>query len=482
MNDKSKNTISRRTFLIGGATLIGGAALAQVYRLLAKAGALANESYLPMVSRSGSKATATNTRPANATATRTPTRTNTPNHTPTRTGTPTRTATKPAITPMPGAGRVVHVRHASATSWKGEASPCFYDSTRVSQTAINAMVLDGLTTLTGQSGWAAIWHSLFSRIRAGGYSQGQTIAIKVNFNNSINNGNTCTTHNNIIDALPQPICALIAGMKAANVRESDIVIYDASGRPGAAGWTGKTIPGYFRNTISANYPGVRYIGKSDCSGVTEASWGKHSSLAVNFPGIQMQTRLLADVLYDATYLINVPILKVHGGTAAIPVSLGFKNHLGSINYVFETSEGDPNCFHAYINPTQGLYSQNANPLATLYSHACIAGKTILTLGDGLYGAFGAASTAWPIWSSFGGGAPNSLFFATDPVAIDCVMADILRAEGKVARQYTYDYLFCAQEAGLGICEGTRATPGGNPFQTPYGSGYGDLTYIRHDLS
>ena len=45
---------------------------------------------------------------------------------------------------------------------------------------------------------------------------------------------------------------------------------------------------------------------------------------------------------------------------------------------------------------------------------------------------------------------------------------------------TYDHLFCAQEAGLGVCEGTRSDPGGDPLQAPYGSGYDEIEYIRVD--
>ena len=105
---------------------------------------------------------------------------------------------------------------------------------------------------------------------------------------------------------------------------------------------------------------------------------------------------------------------------------------------------------------------------------------MLTVGDALFGAFGVVSTAQRNWDIFGGGA-KSLLFATDPVAIDCVMCDLLRAEAIVGSQYTYDYLFCADTAGLGLCEGSRADPGGDPLQLPYGSGYSTLTYIRQDL-
>jgi hypothetical protein len=115
-----------------------------------------------------------------------------------------------------------------------------------------------------------------------------------------------------------------------------------------------------------------------------------------------------------------------------------------------------------------------------YRNSNIAGKTVLTVGDGLFGAFGVGNNAAISWSVLGGPA-NSLFFATDPVAVDCVMTDFIVAEGLVTKAHAYDYLFYASEIGLGLCEGTRPNPGGNPLQQPYGSGYSTIRYFRVDV-
>jgi len=102
------------------------------------------------------------------------------------------------------------------------------------------------------------------------------------------------------------------------------------------------------------------------------------------------------------------------------------------------------------------------------------------MADALYGAFGAVAVPPTSWNTFGD-APNSLLYSRDPVAIDCVMVDLLRAEAGVYDDAAYDYLFTAQQAGLGTCEGTRSNPGGDPWQTPYGSGYNKIQYTRIDL-
>ncbi len=359
----------------------------------------------------------------------------------------------------PGNGRVVHVHDPSATNWNGSG----WYGNAVNQGVVDTMVEDGLKALTGQTNWASIWNTLFTRVRAGGYQPGQGIAIKVNLNNS---DDGCGSHSDTqIDALPQPVLAIIKGLTQASVREEDIWVYDVK----------RQIYDRFRNPIASAYPGVKFYGEGACTNVIEATFGKHSSLTVQFPDPDgnLSDRQLADVLYDATYLINMPILKKHG---IAPVSLGFKNHFGSLDSIIKG--GDDN-LHRYIEIDHTLYDPDYNPKVSIYLNPNIKDKIILTVGDGLYGAAGATQPAKNSWSTFDDDAPNSFFFAADPVAIDCVMCDILRAEWPSSiTNATYDYLFIAENAGLGICEGTRSAPGGDPWQLPYGSGYEKITYVR----
>jgi hypothetical protein len=303
---------------------------------------------------------------------------------------------------------------------------------------------------------------LFERVYPGGYSAGQQIAIKVNLNMS----RDCDSHGNVIDALPQPALALISGLVAAGVQPGDVTVYDSI-RP---------IPSYLSGPIWAVYPDVKFLGAMapapPCPGVIAPSYGVDPSLTVQFnnPDGNLQDRQLADVLYDATYLINMPIIKRHSGEDFNPVTLSFKNHFGSIDRITGSGNDD---LHLYIDITDDLYRTTYSPLVDIYRNPNIRGKTILVLGDGLYGGTSWGSPPIQSWSIFGG-ACNSLFFGTDPVATDCVMADLIMAEGLVSTPRTYDHLFCAEEAGLGLCEGTRDDPGGNPLQEPYGSGYSDI--------
>lgn len=137
-------------------------------------------------------------------------------------------------------------------------------------------------------------------------------------------------------------------------------------------------------------------------------YGKDPGLTVRFHDSDgnLNDCQLADILYDAAYVINMPIIKRHGDAQ--------------------------------------------------WSSLPVQSRTIF------------------------GGAGNSLLFGIDPVAMDCVVADLIIAEVLASKAHFYDYLFCAQEAGLGVCGSTRDDPGGDPLRAPYASGYSDIEHIRVD--
>jgi uncharacterized protein (DUF362 family) len=173
---------------------------------------------------------------------------------------------------------------------------------------------------------------------------------------------------------------------------------------------------------------------------------------------------LSDSLINAAYLINMPIMKGH---PIAGITLGFKNHFGSTN--------NPSGMHNYVS-TSYTHIDEYNALVDLYSNPHIRGKTVLTIGDGIYGSRQYQDTPPERWTTFNNQSPCSLFFADDPVAIDCVMHDLLKAERGSAQPATSNnYLRLAEAAGLGAFES------GNPWQTPYGSGYSRLVYKRIEI-
>jgi uncharacterized protein (DUF362 family) len=167
---------------------------------------------------------------------------------------------------------------------------------------------------------------------------------------------------------------------------------------------------------------------------------------------------ITDLLINATYLINVPIMKMH---SIAGVSLGFKHHFGTINH--------PMYLHDFIGVHSPDSMTDLQCIVDLNLNKHIADKTILTVGDGIFACFktdGKPET----WSTFDNHVPNSLFFSKDPLAVDCVMYDLLDAE-KWLPSRAEDYLVLAGDAGLGVYE----------RGDPWGSGYTEIDYHKIEL-
>jgi uncharacterized protein (DUF362 family) len=162
-------------------------------------------------------------------------------------------------------------------------------------------------------------------------------------------------------------------------------------------------------------------------------------------------------------VINLPIAKKH---VQAPVTLGFKNHFGSLNDLGGPNEDNP---HSYIDPSTAYYNPAYQPVVDVYANPNIANKTVLTIGDALFGAPSVHAAPIP-WQTFGQQAPNSLLFSRDPVAIDCVLCDLLRVEWGLS-EAAYDYLRLAETRGLGVFERGE----------PWGGGYQKLNYSRAEL-
>lgn len=335
---------------------------------------------------------------------------------------------------------VIHVHAADATNW--DFSTGLYWQ-HVDQDVVDGMVERGLMELTGTGSVTAAWAAILPS-----YLPGQKIAIKVNLNNS----RDCADSDNAIDALIEPVNALLASLVQAGVQAEDVWVYDAS----------RWMPERFYSR--RQYPQARYIDRHGCADETATFSHVDASLRVSFSHPAMVTeRWLTDLLHQATYLINMPILKRHG---THPVTLGFKNHFGSLDFLGGAGDDNP---HPHINPNDSRYSPGSSPLVDINANPNIAGKTVLTVGDGLFGAPSVGATPAP-WNNTFGGPPNSLLFSRDPVAIDCVMCDLLRAEWGLD-EAAYDYLVLAQQRGLGTFE----------RGDPWGGGYSRLRYVRVDL-
>jgi hypothetical protein len=345
-------------------------------------------------------------------------------------------------TALPYWGRVVHLHSDDATHWAGE--PDYWS--HIDQDVVNDMVERGLVELTGTTTVTDAWRALIPA-----YQPGERIAIKVNLNNT----HVCDSTSPNIDALIQPINAIAGGLAQMGVKASDICVYDAV----------RAVPD---RLVDGDLNGVSFFDGSGCRNEAGFSYTPGTRVAFYHPlGDPMPEEHVTDVLMNATYLINMPIMK--GTHPCTGVTLGFKNHFGTIDWC--------SALHDYVNAVSkpGPYRSDYNPLVDLMLSPLIGGKTVLTIGDGL---FAAKDFSQPpeLWTTFGEKVPNSLFFAKDPVAIDCLMHDLLAAEpGARVPEGMNNYLRLAEGAGLGIFEQ------GDPWQAPYGSGYDSIEYVRVEL-
>lgn len=402
-----RSKMSRRQVLIG---LVGALGLAGLCRALGipldegMAQERDGQVHFPLVARTGTDDS-------------TPTPTPPPRMTPS----PEPTATVP---PPPTGSRVVHVHGEGATAW--DFGDDYYGEF-VDQDVVNAMVDEGVTALTGTPSAAEAWETLVPN-----YSPGKAIAIKVNFNN---NWDCQPTHVNLNNAI-HPINAIVRGLKRAHqdFEEEDVWVYEA-----CQCWNNREISGRFVN--GCLYPGVRFFDYSCSESSTYNNTEADALVDWNNPqGISdPPTTRITDVLVDADYLINIPIMKRHW---AAGITGALKNHYGSI--------ADAWGLHDWTYPTGNNYGgDDWNPIVDLNLNTHIADKTVLILMDGLYGNHACNNSKAEPWETFDDGPPNSLLFAFDPVAIDSVMADILDAEEELDAT-ARDVLICGDAAGLGV--------------------------------
>ncbi|MBN1537849.1 MAG: DUF362 domain-containing protein [Anaerolineales bacterium] len=344
--------------------------------------------------------------------------------------------------PLPSMqGKVIHIQNNHATTWQGQTAYWEY----VDQCEINDMVDQGVMYLTGASTLSDAWRAILPS-----YLPGEKIAIKVNFNNN----HVCSPTSGVIDALIQPVNAVVRGLEMIGVNRADVCVYDAI----------RALPDRFtQNALS----GVSFYDGS-YTGIcnTPAGFTAQTDHYVVFnppSGVHISRETVSDVLFNTKYLINIPIMK--GGHPIAGVTLGFKNHFGSVN--------NPSGMHDHVDVVNkpSAYRTDYNPLVDLMASPILGGKTVLTIGDAIYGAKDFNDTP-EIWSTFGDQAPGSLFFSIDPVAIDCVMHDHIAAEleSKVAAG-SNNYLILAANAGLGVFES----------KNPWTQSYTQINYEKFTL-
>ncbi len=314
--------------------------------------------------------------------------------------------------------RVVVVRDNLVSTWDG-STYWYGDPAYTNQSRCNEMVNQGLMSLTGQSTELDAWTALIPA-----YNSGTKVAIKINENNAGAGGN-------IIDPLPQLINAVINGLKLRGFADSEIWVIEPS----------STMDQRLVNGIRNVYPNVWIWDNNGGRTGHRITWtSSESTLTVHHASSNLADSKLPDQLDSVSYFIHMPILKRHGQCS---VTFTYKNLFG----MFQRSTIPK--YHEFLPITGEHFAEQKDPCVDFYQNTQISTKSCLVIGDGIYGDKSSNQAVPAKWTVFGNDFPKRLFFATDKVAIDCVMWDFMKWEVPSIAGSGERYMQLAADAGLG---------------------------------
>ena len=285
--------------------------------------------------------------------------------------TPSKAERSPLSMPGPYRGRVVAVEN-----------PASIISGNYKADAIQQMMRQGMTNLTGADGWVDAWRRFVE--------PGDVVGIKVN---------PVGSPHVISDATV--LQEIIQGLKAAGVKSRDIVVYDRYRAQFLKAGFDKWLP-----------EGVRMSNATeDYDHIQQAIEGydpdHYLDMALTRPGYDIEN-LTARRSYAARFitkevnkLINLPVLKDHQ-SAGVTLALKNLSH-GLVNNVSRShSTTTLNACGAFIPAVVSL--------------PVIRNKAILHILDGVKALYHGGPGARPqfVWEH------HTIYFATDPVALDRV--------------------------------------------------------------
>lgn len=343
-------------------------------------------------------------------------------------------------------GRVVMARNPEAAHWAGNwkvKDDQWWLDKNTDPEKVSEMLSTTIQKLTGTRKDKDAWEKIFTYynehsrgMAKRGYQQGETVAVKINLNNS-----SVDKMDNQTDATPQMVLAMVRQLVyQAGVPQQNILLYDAR-RP---------IYPYMLTRIWKEFNDVRFLQQDSPTSKqpVNPAYGTHKGLegadwveGISYSsGKYNKAKLIPRQVKEAAYLINLALLKLHsypynymedGDEGQTAVTMTGKNHAGSIR---GTSE-----LHSILNTKKDGKKNAYSPLVDLAASPNLGGKTILYVLDGLY-----CGRKWrsypchfpnppfnnkvepyenPEW-------PSCVLASLDGVAIQSVGLDIMYAQSK----------------------------------------------------
>lgn len=313
-------------------------------------------------------------------------------------------------------GRVTWIRDAEVARWNGMDGH-WWDEGNIDQERLEHMYDKSVCALTGDKTPKSAWKSIFKYYNkqhgnsSRGYKKGEKIAIKINLNNTYD----VRDRDNDIDQSPQATIALLRQLtQYAGVPQECITVYDAT-----IGWKRRAVPDRIYQPVHQLFPKVKWMSAMGSEGVDSAHWVK-DAISYTDPSVRLGT-VLPKAVVDATYIINIALLKGHEITGA---TLCAKNHFGSIPFPAQMHGSHT---VSQMDGKEGDYSAYVD----LMGCPNLGKKTLIYIVDGLYGMqtnVGAPRADRDKWKMFGNEWSSCYFMSLDPVAIESVCLDFLFAE------------------------------------------------------
>ncbi len=346
-------------------------------------------------------------------------------------------------------GRVVWDRDPDATNEScGNRSfgDAYYLPKNTNMAVVDRMVQTSLLNLTGRSSMREAWDTLFAHfnLRKGkgptGYRAGEKIFIKTN---GIGSTVVDSSNHNIPDLAsyieartsPQPVLALLRGLiNKYRVPQENISVGDPQ----------RDIQNEYWDLWHVEFPRVHYICHKGGEGRTIAVKGTQPSIFFSDRGAVLRSGSWSDmsvgspvyqdtlytVIEEADYLIYVGDLKVHERAGMTVIGkLDFGSHVRQNAMHMHMGLVNPDGFSPAGNKNSRFGYHKYRVLVDWMAHKKLGGNAMLYVVDGLWGGRGA--NLEPVkfkMAPFNNSWPSSIFMSQDPIALESVCYDLLKAE------------------------------------------------------
>jgi hypothetical protein len=346
-------------------------------------------------------------------------------------------------------GRVVWSRNPDATNencGNSQFGDAYYLPKNTNMEIVNGMVQSSILNLTGKSSIREAWDTLFVyfNIKKGkgsvGYQTGEKIFIKTNGIGSTvvdSSNHAITDLTSYVEARtsPQPVLAMLRELiNDCGIPQENISVGDPQ----------RDCQNEYWDIWHTEFPNVKYICYKGGQGRTKSVKGAAASVFYSDKGAVLRSGSWSDmsvgnpvykdtlytVIEQVDYLIYVGAFKVHERAGMTLIGkCNFGSHTRSNAMHLHMGLVNPDGFSPAGNKNSRFGYNKYRVLVDLMGHNKLGGNAMLFVVDGLWG--GAGANLKPVkfkMAPFNNDWPSSIFISQDPIALESVCYDILKAE------------------------------------------------------